>query len=399
MTRVFESPMTQVMVVLAVVLFPGLALGQPMTIERALSQVDQIGELQESNQALVQGLEARAEAAARWPGPGISAEWIAVPDRESELEVTVGQSLPVDSAPSLASEALAEEARAAGFSAEARIQEYKGEVAGVFYGAIFQRERLAVLEERAAAVERTGGFLQRRQAAGDASLFEVERVDREVRRLELRIDREKASIQQTYDTLSALLQSEVDGVDGQLGVETCGGKAAVPPRIAAQQAEVEAAMTRVRAAEKTWIPEVGIEAGWILAFNELDESANGYILGLSLGLPLWASSDLAVEAAEAEVVAGRADAALIQRRIDRLARSSAELCRALQNNAQSIREAIPKTRKLLERAESGYQAGELSLLELLDAQEAVLEDRLDLIETQFKARRAQIEWKSTTGGW
>jgi len=385
--------------VVSFVFFPCFAWGQSLTIDGALDRVDQLEELSRSNEARVRGLEAQAEQAGRWQGPGLRAEWFSVAERESELELIAGQQLPIDSAPSLARKALESQTKAAEFDASARLQMYKGEVAGVFFELLFVKQRLEVLEELVAAVERTRGFLKRRQAAGDASLFEVERVEREVRRLNLRIEREKANIEKVRAELSAWLQTPVQSVAGKLEVERCGGEVDTPPRIAAQNAQVEAARARVESAERTWIPELEVEAGWILNFDPQNDPANGYRLGLAFGLPLWVSRNLAVKAAEADVVAGQADVALETRRIELLAKGSQEQCKALQENAQGVAASIPKTQKLLERAESGYEAGELSLLELLDAQQAVLEDRLDLIETHYGAQRAQIEWTSIQGGW
>ena len=66
--------------------------------------------------------------------------------------------------------------------------------------------------------------------------------------------------------------------------------------------------------------------------------------------------------------------------------------------AKFRREAVRGARELVEIAESYYRAGEIGILELLDAYRGALNANLTVLDLEFKARNARIKLDHLTGG-
>ena len=70
-----------------------------------------------------------------------------------------------------------------------------------------------------------------------------------------------------------------------------------------------------------------------------------------------------------------------------------------QRSAEMFRqESIQDTRDLIKTAEAYYRAGEIGILELLDAYRGALNAELNALDLEFKARRARIQLDYLTGG-
>jgi cobalt-zinc-cadmium efflux system outer membrane protein len=126
--------------------------------------------------------------------------------------------------------------------------------------------------------------------------------------------------------------------------------------------------------------------------RRLDETrTTGFVAGLALPLPLWNPQGGAVAAAQAEIVAARAreHAARLQLRNEvEGALGRIVIARATHD---AVRTRIqPAAIEALAQVRSGYRAGRLSYTDLLDAQRAVRESDLALIEANVDLWRARI---------
>ncbi len=391
--------MRKTLLFLLVTALPSTALAQEISLAEALSNVDELEDIRAVAAAQARALASEATAVDRLPGPSAGAEFGQVTNIETEIAVAVGQEIPLNGARGFEAEALRHEATAAKARGELVVQGYKAEVAEAFFEARYRQERLLVLADRITAVERSKAVLARREAAGDASRFEVERVAREVRRLQSVRATEEASLAAATGRLAALLQLESAVPTGPLAPDSCGGTAPESPQVAAMEADVQAAKTRGDGADSAWMPTLELEAAGVLLAESGGPFEPGYSVGLGLSFPFWSGSGPLRDAAEARAIAREAALRIEADQMKRQADTLAKQCSALLANSETIATAIPETQKLLQRAEAGYGAGELSLLELLDAQQAVLDERLDLLDAQWGARRAQNQWLTRVGGW
>jgi cobalt-zinc-cadmium efflux system outer membrane protein len=160
--------------------------------------------------------------------------------------------------------------------------------------------------------------------------------------------------------------------------------ASLNERLAA--AERDAASARIALARAEGIPNVTASGG-IRRFEETNDQA--LLVGVSIPLPFRRDIRAGVPVALAESEA--AEAALAQARIEtRFTRQEAEtlLSAANERLAALSGAGLLEATEALRVAEIGYRAGKFSLLELIEAQEALNRANLALIEAQLDRARA-----------
>jgi cobalt-zinc-cadmium efflux system outer membrane protein len=130
-------------------------------------------------------------------------------------------------------------------------------------------------------------------------------------------------------------------------------------------------------------PAVGV------GVRQIEETGDrAFVAGLSVPLPLFDQNRGNIAAARAEVRAAEARrAGALANAVARVRNASAGLTAADARVAALEAAAIPEAREALRLAQISYQAGRLSLLELLDAQETFATVQSDLIE----ARQARAQ--------
>lgn len=167
---------------------------------------------------------------------------------------------------------------------------------------------------------------------------------------------------------------------------------AASPRLAATRAAVESARAELAAARGSRVPEPTLRAG----YKEQSDGLDGLVLGLSIPVPVFDRRGAATNAARARLDEATARARLVARRVEEEVRRAVELHAALLERAEFQRERLlGEADDLLEIARVSYGAGEISLIELLDAVDAwrdALEMRVrleaELVESEHELRRA-----------
>lgn len=151
-------------------------------------------------------------------------------------------------------------------------------------------------------------------------------------------------------------------------------------------AERDAASARIRLAQAEGVPDVTASGG-VRNFREGGETA--LMMGVSIPLPLGNRNRGNIAAARADGEA--AEAQLAQTRLDtRFSRRDAELMLTAASERLSALSGagLWQATEAARVAEIGYQQGKFSLVELIDAQEALTGANLKLIEAQLDRARA-----------
>jgi outer membrane protein TolC len=161
------------------------------------------------------------------------------------------------------------------------------------------------------------------------------------------------------------------------------------PELAAMDAEVAAARDELRLARRGPIPDLMLKAGAMTMKPEGMERDDGPQLGVGITLPLWFGKYRAMRReAGAKLSAAefaRRDAA---NRLGSDAKMALFGLRDAERKAGLYRDTIlPRAEQALAAARTGYAAGKVQFLELLDAQRVLIQFRLDLVRAQ--ANRAQ----------
>lgn len=248
------------------------------------------------------------------------------------------------------------------------------------FAMLVSAQRRAVVTARAAAEfkraqQRTGARL----ASGDVSGYDARRITLEAARYaalaaQAQIERNRARLQ-----IAELVGAPADSVVVPeflalaAFADTAAGTAiSRNPLVRAANLEARAAEADIRAVTANPLLSPTVQAGY--KTEKLTDRAGGFVLGLSLPLPLWDRRQGLTASAGAEARRLTAEAGLLARRVTREAVDAAHTVQLLDSQLALL--AIPlgtEALAALRGAETAYLEGEISLLEWLDAVRAYQE--------------------------
>lgn len=396
---------------LAAALMPASApAAPPLTIERALHLSKKYVPLQRELQAKAELAESQVKTASLWPNPRLSfsqERFSADGSDTTQRFYSLSQAFDLSGQRGLRTRAA--RARVEGVrrgNARTRLDR-RAQVRERFYAVLFQQRRVAALEESFGRLKRVAGIVAERRQAGAASGYDQHRLERERAALRARLRQAKAKRDQARSALEALLPGSGDLPDKVAGTLAPGEVAPLAryrggldqrSDLRRLQAEAHAAGLEQRAAGRAWVPDVTVGLG-VTTVAQPGADGSGSLLELTIPLPAFDRGQAEVAAAGARQ--SRAEARyrrlLEQARaqVSGLWRQTRELDKA---TVQFREQALAKSREVTAIAESAYRAGELGILELLDAYRGQLDARLRALEM---ARSARTSWIDLTraAGW
>jgi cobalt-zinc-cadmium efflux system outer membrane protein len=169
------------------------------------------------------------------------------------------------------------------------------------------------------------------------------------------------------------------------------------PQLQMLAALEQSATLSARAARRAAWPEVSLGIGR-KTLDEDDYSADGNAVALSVEIPLFDRGQGEAGRARGRVHEYVADHALTRTRL-RAQRSALQTTLAAQReSARGLRQVMTRGEGSLgDLAESSYGAGELGVMELLDAWRTELETRLQYLDTARAARATLIQLQNLEG--
>lgn len=230
-----------------------------------------------------------------------------------------------------------------------------------------------------------------RYEQGDISLYDarrirVERTRYEALRAEAELDAAEARralallVLPGEDELQLAPADSLSGQPPAIETEPAIDIATRRREVAAREAAVEAARAAATLARRERIPDVTLSGG----YKRQSDGLTGAFLGVSLPLPLWDRRGGAIDAASARVIAAEARLVLTRRLVENDVAGALARHRSLLRRADLLRDAgAADATDLLDIAQVAYDEGEMELIGLLDAAEALRESRL--IETRLRA--------------
>lgn len=350
----------------------------------------------------------RAESAARWPNPELAytreETFGSLGTRDDYL--TLSQRIDLSGRRALraeAAEARAEAETTRGQRTEVAVVE---RVRTRFYAAVFHSLRVDAVKSWDGRIGQALAVVARRERGGYSATYDRLRIERERRVAQAQLAKARAGDERSRHELKALIgkpvASRLDGVllpakDAE-SLSSLQARVAQRPDLRVFDLQLRAAMLEERAASRWWVPELKLELGWKGSDQGAAGRSDGYVLGAALSLPLWDETKGAGRSAR-----GRAQVARAQRNLELgVASSEVEGARAelkrLRKAALAFRaEALTQNQRLVGMAEKGYLAGELGLLELLDAYRVATEDSLTALDLDWAARQSEIRLKRLVG--
>lgn len=391
---------------------PGPAAAQsPRRISAAelLARVGEADPRLEVLAARVEEARAELEGARALPNPSITYNREEVFAREQSLpEDYLSLAVPIELAGRrrLRIEAAAAGVRATEAEAERARLVLELDALDLFHEAAALQARVEVLRERRDAMTRLLEAVRARTAAGDASGYDLVRVELELgghEDLLVDAERELAAARRSL----ALLAGEPAGAE----LEAAGGlelPPAPPPAVVLAGAALEgrgdyrasrlraaSAEHELAAARRAWVPTLQLSGG-LKSSSSGTDTAWGYTAGLTLALPILdrGQSDRARAAAARRLAL--ADARVVERTIrlelqrarDALALRVAQVTRYEQAN-------LLRLGALVRQAEVSYREGERPVFELLDAYRTARDVRLRHLELRREAKRSELAlWRA-----
>lgn len=392
---------------------------QEVTLQEALERFGRDGYALRIARAEARTMTQRARQDAAWPNPvlGLAREDLDAADAEySETTIELAQpivwpwrwSAERDAARAIEREA---DARFRADSAAGALELVRAWLAA------WESERTLSTLETATGVFRTADrAAEARHADGDLSGFDLRRLRVERARYEADFAASRVDARAARRRLATLVAPEAGpeemraagdppAVSAPPSIAAALEKArASAPRLVAAAAAVDAARAQLAAERGARVPEPTVVGGYKRESDGLD----GLVLGLSFPVAVFDRRGAAVEAARARLEEAQARLGIASRLVEEDVQLAAERHAALLERAAIQPDGLlGDAGDLLEIARVSYEAGEISLIELLDAvgawrdalaMRAALE--ADLVESEHELRRAigaSIEFRDEEG--
>lgn len=342
------------------------------------------------------------------PNPELSYERESLNNADDQVEHTLqlSQRFDVAGRRALQIEAADRQLKAAQYGTRAWRAELKQQIRERYFTALYQQQRRAAYERIRDDIRLLSNTLERRRREGDVVLYDFQRVKSERAALTAEVSETDVAFESAWQRLRALLGSEAQGYDALAGELVPEG--AIPqarlaaaleahPKLRYLQTQADAYALQ-RQAEGRTLPDVTVGLG--LRRDDSDRGAdNGLVLSASMPLPFFDRRQAGQARSHAREMLARSEYALAR---DEVMADLQRLWTQVTHYRDSAREfrgdAVQAAAELIEVAQAYYRAGEIGILELLDAYRGALQAELTALELEYKARLAHIELDYLTGG-
>jgi cobalt-zinc-cadmium efflux system outer membrane protein len=351
---------------------------ESLTLDQALELAErQHPQLAEAH-ALVEAAAGRAQQAGTLPNPEaiIGAQQLPL-DRDGsnqrEYVAGVAQPIPLGSRLGQAREAelLEREVRVRGLEVTRR--DLRKRVHSAFATALYQEKAFQTQQQITQSARQVAAITKARVDAGDAPPEDLARIEMELARLQLEVQRSQSLREQALLALAAAMGDvnlNVKSLAGDLALafelptlESLVTNLAAAPELQQAEASIRASNARIDLAKAERIPDVKVE----VLYHRLESTRENTLdIGLSIPLPLFDRNQGKLREARAEVAAAEARSRLTQNELNlRLRESHAQLTAALATFRSFQSEIMPRAEIMLKAAESRYAAGDTSLADVL----------------------------------
>lgn len=373
----------------------------PLTESKAVRLGLTRADLADLERGAMQAAEADVRAAGLYPNPTLSYSRERIDGSPNSVEQTwmLEQAFDLSGRRGLHREAASRRVAAVSAGNASRQLQLATEIRRSFHAVLFRQATIRATETWSQHFTRIEGMVTRLARAGEASGYDRRRLARERQTVEARLAAERAELERESASLMALTGiAQPPNLQGELlppplpALEAVLERLDQHPNLQALARRAEAADLEGRAAKRGAIPDVtvGIGPKQVESGGVKD---NGFALSLAMPLPVFDRQQPGQQRAAAEAQQARAEYRLAKSRAEGELRGlhrRAEVLRAAAIDYRS--RALSATPVLLRIAETAYQGGESSLLELLDAYRGALEAENTALELEARAREARIEY-------
>lgn len=379
------------------------ALTESMAIELAFAR--------DSVQQLASGYinQARSDVltANTWPNPEFRYEREELDSLDLvEQKVVISQKFDFSGRRGINRQAADLQLNAARYKSEAWLAQLKQNIRERYYEALLQQKRHQAHKLTHDQIRLLNKVLKKRRDDGDVSAYDYQRVSAELATIKAKAGNTEVEFHAAMLALQALLgegaesYKELDGA--LLPLQIAPLEQAVlllesQPALRKLKAQSEAYALQQRAESRTF-PDVTLGLGW--RRDEANgQTDDGLIINASIPLPLFDRRKDKQYSYQAQAMITNSEYQLAHDT------ASAELTglwqQSLQYRQTAVafrKDSVQVTHELIRIAEAYYRAGEIGILELLDAYRSALDAELTALDFEHKARSARIKLDYLSGG-
>ena len=317
--------------------------------------------------------------------------------------------LPVDISGRRGLRVAAAEADVRGKTAEVGLARFELVVEGlrVFDEAAYARLYLEILTAERASLVRAVDIARQRAKAGDVSGYEVQRFELELAGYDDRIASGQIELRRARIRLGTLAGRSGNELDASSTLPLPGNLPPLEGLLAKAVAErgdfraatlrVDAAARRIQAGGRGWVPLPSLTAGAMTA-DLGDRTGTGYVVGLSISLPIFDRGQGERAQATADQQAARAEARWLEVQIPASVRLAYETLTARIAQAGRLGPVqLDRLDGMLRAAETAFREGNAGVVELLDAHRAARDTRLRALELRLDVARAKHDLELALG--
>ena len=357
-------------------------------------------------EALESLADARARAAGRFPNPTLGWSREAIRGGQPSSQDILLGTVEIDVAGPLAERSLASAAAASTRASTSLIRTTAALTALLrFYDVVVGERRAAIAARMVEDLEEAVRILARREAVGTASGYASARIA-------IALDLARSHLADALSELGSRrimlaatlgITGELPPIDADLTLRPMADEATLLGDTMQDHAalrEARLAEVLVQEAERrarwAWVPTVQLGAG-LKRLSDLG-GGRGYVVGVTLELPLFQRGQTVSAEASAQGALSRARTVALERELSvEVSRQYALYVGAREELERFRGSATSNAQALLRAAQSGYQRGERSVVELLDAQRAVLEVSERELALLAAVKRAEVHLRAATG--
>ena len=379
-------------------------LTEAMAIQLGLSR-DSVQQRAEGNIS-----QARSEviAAGMWPNPEFSYERETLDNDEDHLEqnFVFSQQFDFSGRRALRREAADRHLDAARYQSDAWRADLTKDIRERYYSALLQQKRRQAYQKTENRVKLLRKALQRRRREGDVSIYDNQRVNTERAAIEAEVRNAEVDAQAAWQTLWVVLGANHQGFQSLEGgllpdqmppLEQLMASVDNQPALRQLKEQSEAFALQQRAESKIF-PHVTLGLGLKREENN-DQKDNGLVINASVPIPVFDKRRDKQTRYQAQALIAQSEYELAQDTARAELKALRQQVTQYQSSAATFRQdAVQGARELIEIAEAYYRAGEVGILELLDAYRGALKAELTALDLEFKARSARIKLDHLTGG-
>jgi outer membrane protein, heavy metal efflux system len=376
------------------------ALTEAEAVRRGLSHPE-LQAMQDSSVGEALGVTA---AAGRWPNPEFELSQERTDGstgRSEETDVWIRQRLDLAGIRTRerdAAQALVVAARA---RADMMDRDQARDIRRRFYDALAADALLGLVVDWRDRLELLVAAVGRRVDAGDASRYELLRLQKELAVMQAEFLDRQAAAASARDRLFAIIGGEPASLSGTLlppamNHDMKPGPLADHPLLRALDAESESAQLTSEAASRRGWPALTLGAGW-RKVDEAGHSADGGMFMVGLEIPVFDRGTGERDAAASRARRSAAERSLAEQRLAADARSAMGELQARRAGALLLNDHEAEEASFLSIAEAAYKAGEISVAELIDAHRTELTVSRERIERSRLARESYIELQYVGG--